>query len=71
MPNTLTFLNTNTILFCFRDQVGVYEPDSNKILYNLNYRETDINRANCICVLKENIFIVGYDSGHLIIFIKR
>ena len=35
---------------------------------NLNFREATINRANCICSPNSNSIIVGYDSGHLIVF---
>lgn len=39
MPSTLIFLNNSTIAFCFRNQVGIYDLDENKILCNLNYRK--------------------------------
>lgn len=48
MSQSLAFLNSNTVAFCFRDQVGLYQMDRNKIIYNLNYREGEINRANCL-----------------------
>lgn len=68
MPNTLVFLDQKTICFCFRDQVGIYNLEENRITLNLNYRSAEINRANCLNRLDEHNIIVGYDSGHLIIF---
>ena len=70
MPNALRFLDQNTIAFCFRDQVGLYEIDINKITCNLNFRQAEINRANCLTCPDQSTIIVGYDSGHLIVYKK-
>lgn len=68
MPNSLAILDANTIAFCFRDQVGLYQVDRNRILLNLNYREVEINRANCLCCPGNGTIVVGYDSGHVVVF---
>lgn len=71
MPNALEFLDNNTIAYCFRNQVGLYLLDQNKVILNLNYRQAEINRANCLTCINENTIIVGYDSGHLIVYTKK
>lgn len=70
MPNALKFVDANTIAFCFRNQVGLYSVSMNKITCNLNFRQVDINRANCLACPDDSTIIVGYDSGHLAVFEK-
>lgn len=48
MPNSIEFLNDRTLVFCFKNQVGVYSLETNSILMNINHREIDLNRANCL-----------------------
>lgn len=38
MPNSLTFLDDNTIAYCFRDQVGLYNMNTNNVYQNLNMK---------------------------------
>jgi hypothetical protein len=75
MPNTFDFLTNDIIVYCYKNQIGLYSLASSYVYRNIHFnKEINPNRANCIkTFLREKghnkYFIVcGYDSGDLVIY---
>lgn len=73
IPHCLQFLDDDIIVYLARNQVNLYSMASMKVLMNLNTRSANlnINRGNCLHCIEQKYIIVGYDSGHIVIFSKK
>jgi hypothetical protein len=60
MPNVLEFLTPDVIVYCFKNQVGIYSIKTNNVYMNLHCgtffinkdRLINPNRANCVKTFK-------------------
>lgn len=72
MPTAFDFLTDDTIVYCYKNQVGIYDLSQKIVFRNIHPQKQPYpNRANCIKafdVQGKFYIVVGYDSGDLVVY---
>ncbi len=72
MPSAIDFLTDSMIVYCYKNQVGIYDLNKKSVTRNLHPKKHPYpNRANCIKTFQSGLkhyVIVGYDSGDLVVY---
>lgn len=72
MPSAFDFLTDSVIVYCYKNQVGIYNLNQKCVTKNIHPKKQPYpNRANCIKTLvsgEKHYIIVGYDSGDLVVY---
>ena len=72
MPSAFDFLTDDIIVYCYKNQVGIYDLNKKYVYRNIHPQKKPYpHRANCIKTFKRDqkfYIVVGYDSGDLVVY---